>query len=178
MKIPGLITNDKLTWDENTDYICKKAKKKIWILRGMKQSGLNKLQLVDAYQKEVRSLLELAVPVWSSGITLDQSADIKRVQKSALAAILGSEYHSYALKILGLERLSERRKTICKKFIFKNMKSDCPLLTTLSKSYQTRSGQNLVEEFGCRTQKFFSSSLPYLARLYNNEVKKQTNFMV
>ena len=38
----------------------------------MKQSGLNKLQLVDAYQKEVRSLLELAVPVWSSGITLDQ----------------------------------------------------------------------------------------------------------
>ena len=141
----------------------------------MKISGLSQSQLVDAYQKEVRSILELAVPVWSSGITIEQSTQIERVQKSALAAILGSEYQSYgkALKNLGIQRLTVRRESICKKFIVKNMQSSKPLLTPVTKAYNTRSGPNLVEEFSCRTQKFFSSSLPYLARLYNNNVKNQ-----
>ena len=50
----------------------------------MKTSGLNEKELIDAYVKEVRSILELAVPVWHSGISLEQETKIERVQKSAL----------------------------------------------------------------------------------------------
>ena len=67
--------------DHNTDYITEKVRKKIWTLRGMKNSGLTMPQLVDAYIKEVRSILELAVPVWGSGITVEQSLKIERFQK-------------------------------------------------------------------------------------------------
>ena len=46
----------------------------------MKESGLTDSELVDAYKKEVRSLLELAVPVWNSGLTKNQCVQIERVQ--------------------------------------------------------------------------------------------------
>ena len=55
----------------------------------MKLSGLSQSELIDAYKKEVHSLLELAAPVWNSGITQEQVLKIERVQKSSLAAILG-----------------------------------------------------------------------------------------
>ena len=80
--------------DHNTDYITEKVRKKIWILRGMKNSGLTVPQLVDAYIKEVRSILELAVPVWGSGITVEQSLKIM-IPKAALARIDGSKFESY-----------------------------------------------------------------------------------
>ena len=140
----------------------------------MKKSGLTQNQLRDAYIKEVRSLLELAVPVWSSGITLEQTVQIERVQKAALAAIVGPSVINYdhTLKKLNLDRLSTRREQICKKFIRKNMKSDKPLLKSSKKVHNTRSSPNCVDEINCRTQSFFTSSVPYLARLYNRNLKK------
>ena len=55
----------------------------------MKKCGLSLKELVDAYCKEVRSLLELAVPVWHPGITNEQPMKSERIQKSSLSAILG-----------------------------------------------------------------------------------------
>ena len=123
----------------------------------MRKSGLTLNQLKDAYIKEVRSLLELAVPVWSSGLTLEQSVQIERVQKAAVAAIVGPTMESYedALKTLHLERLSTRRDQICNKFIQKNMKSDKPFFKAIQKVYNTRSNPNHVQEVQCRTQSLF-----------------------
>ena len=47
----------------------------------MKKSGFTE-QLVDAYKKEVRSLLELAVPVWNSGLTVEESIQIERCSQN------------------------------------------------------------------------------------------------
>ena len=49
----------------------------------MKLSGLDRSELIDAYKKEVRSILELAIPVWNSGLTLDKVRQFERVQKSS-----------------------------------------------------------------------------------------------
>ena len=173
-KLLGVILSENLKWDKNTDYICKKARSKIFLLRSMKSSGLSLHELIDAYTKEVRSILELAVPVWSSGLTLEQSVIIERVQKSSLSAILGSDYISYdnALKITKLERLSVRRKKICLKFVQKNVQSENSFFSLVSKNYQTRSDSKSVVEFQCRTKSFFESGLPSLARLYNKNLKK------
>ena len=139
----------------------------------MTYSGLILHKLIDAYTKEVRSILELAVPVWSSGLTLEQSVIIERVQKSSLSAILGSDYISYdnALKITKLERLSVRRKRICLKFVQKNVQSENSFFSLVSKNYQTRSDSKSVVEFQCQTKSFFESGLPSLARLYNKNLK-------
>lgn len=66
-----MISNDRI-WSQNTEYICKKAKKKIWLLINMKKGGLNIQQLQDAFKKEIRSILELSVPVWHSSLTFNQ----------------------------------------------------------------------------------------------------------
>ena len=46
-------------------------------------------QRIDVYIKQVRSVMELAVPVWHSSLTLADKVAIERVQKAALQLILG-----------------------------------------------------------------------------------------
>ena len=59
--------------------------------------------MFDVYIKEVRSLLELAVPVWHSGLTKHQSKDIERIQKIAFKIILGPLYETYTQSCIYLE---------------------------------------------------------------------------
>ena len=167
-KLLGVIVTDDLKFQKNTDYICQKAMKKMWLLRRMKQSGFTVSELLDAYCKEVRSILELAVPVWHSSLTLRQSAQIERIQKTALFLILEHNYVNYdiACTITCLEPLNLRREGICLKFITKNLASDSPLLEKHKKHTHTRS-QQIVKEFHCRTKAFQKSALPYLASLVN-----------
>jgi hypothetical protein len=41
-------------------------------------------QMFDVYSKEIRSILEMAVPVWHSGLTRKQSSEIENIQKMAM----------------------------------------------------------------------------------------------
>ena len=63
---------------------------RVWILRRMKQLGVSEATLADYWAKEGRSLLELAVPVWHSGLTIRQTAALERCQRVAVAAISGA----------------------------------------------------------------------------------------
>ena len=77
----GVVITDDLKWKKNTEFIVSKAKRKIWILRRLHHLNLSIFDLYDVYTKEIRSLLEFAVPVWHSGLTRKQSASIEAVQK-------------------------------------------------------------------------------------------------
>ena len=78
------------------------------------------LVMLDVYLKEIRLVVELAVPAWHSWLTVKQSADLERVQRVAVYIILiscisGKCKYSYdmALVILDLEPLSVRRDNLC-----------------------------------------------------------------
>ena len=94
--------------------------------------------------KEVRVHLELAVPVWHSGLTLKLSSDIERVQRVAVKIILDDRPYEQACSSLGLKPLSIRRMPLCERFalktadpksrhtdLFKPKKNIRTLLTTL-----------------------------------------------
>ena len=83
--------SDDLKWKRNNEYICKKAYKKMWTLRRMKVLDIEPYVILDVYIKGIRSVLELAVPAWHTGLTQKQSADIERVQRVAVSIIL-SDY--------------------------------------------------------------------------------------
>ena len=119
----------------NTKYICDKARQKLWLLRRMIQLDLDKHSLFDAYTKEIRSILELAVPVWHSSLTKKQSLEIERIQKVSFKIILGSLYVSYiqACKYFHTQSLEERRTKLCLKVAKKNLKSENCLFTKLEK---------------------------------------------
>ena len=95
-----------------------KANKRLWILRRLKHLGAQHIDLVDIYTKQIRSVLELAVPAWHGGITLAEQIDIERIQKSASHIILGDGYVSYreAVNTLGPETLQCRREKLCLNF--------------------------------------------------------------
>ena len=127
-------------------------------------------QMFDVYTKEIRSILELAVPVWHSGLTNQQTADIESVQRVAMRIILQNKYTNYesACQTFSAQTLSERRTKLCIKFATKNLKSDNSFFTKVGTNVQTRQKNNLVNEFKCNLGRFFKSSLPYLARLLND----------
>ena len=47
---------------------------------------------LDVYEKEICSVLELAVPAWHSGITWKQSGYIERIQKVAVRLLLSIDW--------------------------------------------------------------------------------------
>ena len=74
--------------------------------------GLDSFTLLDYYIKEVRVHLELAVPVWHSGLSQKLSSDIERVQRVAVNIILDNDMIPYdqACVGLGLKPLAIRRQ--------------------------------------------------------------------
>ena len=124
-KLLGVIISNDLKWHKNTSYLCVKARRKLWILKKLLLLDLSVMELYDVYTKEVRSILEYAVPVWHSGITKRQSNQIESVQKLAFRIMLKGSYTSYsaACAFFGTESLERRRQAMCLKFTMKNLNS-------------------------------------------------------
>ena len=62
MKVLGVILTSDLSWKSNTKYITDRGYSKLWLLRRLKIIGANTKELTDVYNKQVRSILEYAVP--------------------------------------------------------------------------------------------------------------------
>ena len=80
--------------------------------------GATKSEMLDIYIKQVRSILELAVPVWHPGLTQLEVRNLERVQKCAFSIILGQQYLNYkqAMTSLGCDSLNDRREKLCQSF--------------------------------------------------------------
>ena len=155
MKLVGVILSEDLKWEKNTLYICKKAMERMWVLRRMKSYHLENEVVLDTYRKEIRSILELAVPLWHGGLTAKQVKDIERVQKTALYIILGENFINYdvACTLLEIEPLSMRRDQLCLKFALKDVKKENSLFSKTQKFVNTRN-KNIVIETKCNTKRF------------------------
>ena len=153
------------------EHICEKARGKLWMLRRMNKLNLDIHQMFDVYIKEVRSVLELAVPVWHPGLTQKQSEDIERIQKVAFKIILHTDYANYhtACKVYEAQTLELRREKLCLNIARKNLKSDKTFFTKITNPVNTRSKKVLVKEFKCNNGRFQKTSLPYMAKLLNNQ---------
>ena len=82
IRVLGLIVRSDLKWSSNTEHITIKGFHRLWELRRLKNLGADKLRLVDVYIKQVRSVLEIAVPAWHPGLTCGDKVDIERVQRA------------------------------------------------------------------------------------------------
>jgi hypothetical protein len=131
IKLVGVMVSDDLRWQKNTQYICQKNMQRMWTLRRMKILNLDEEHILDTYTKEIRSILELAVPVWHSGLTVKQSRDIERVQKTALLIILGEHFVNYEVTctLMEIEHLAMRHEKLCLNFAEKEIKRENSLLT-------------------------------------------------
>ena len=88
-KLLGVTLTSNLTWTAHANDITKRATGKLWVLVRFKTLGESHDHILKVYQTCVRSTMELAAPVYNSGLTQEQSRQIKMVQKKAFAVILG-----------------------------------------------------------------------------------------
>ena len=130
--------------------------------------------IMDVYVKDIRAVLELAVPAWHSGLTIKQAADIERVQRVAVNIILSdcntgiSEFsYNMALVILDLEPLEVRRRQLCHTFGKKALKSrHKDMFSRNTNQHYTRNKVSFSEQ-NSRTKRCFKSPLNYITRLLN-----------
>ena len=125
-KLLGVILRSDLKWHDNSNYICSRGYARLWMIRRLKSLGADLDDMLDVYCKQIRSILELAVPVWQPNLSNHEVKQIERVQKTAFHVILGQDYHDYptALATLGVQSLSERRVTLCLNFARKALKHE------------------------------------------------------
>ena len=166
-----------LCMDLHENDITSRATKKLWVLVRFKSLGGSTDQLVQIYLTRVRSTLEFAAPVFHPGMTHEQSMKVERVQKKAFAIILGNRYHNYesALLELKLERLDQRRLTLCYNFAIKCTKSDkhSTMFPTNPNHRVDRSSSKPYLERLCRTARHYNSPVPFLSRLLNKDPRNK-----
>ena len=158
--------------EKNTDYITSRAYKKLWSIRRLKDKGMNNHDLIDIYNKQVRSTLEFAVPVWNSKLTKQQTKDIERVQKTFLYTLREQDYTHYSesLQFFKMESLATRRQKLCEKFAKKaanHPKHQNWFSLNNQPTRKTRSIKTKYKEPPFNTNRFRDSPIPYLTRLLN-----------
>ena len=171
IKLLGLTIRSDLKWTTNTQIMIAKANKRLWILRRLKNLGAKESDLVEVYVKQIRCVLELAVPAWQSSITKEEKINIERVQKSACHIILGVSYLSYqsALEYLGLDTLETRRVKLTYKFALKTEKHDKFKHWYKPFKYKPNTRHNSSKYCDVRANhsRFSNSPISYLTRILN-----------
>ena len=183
-KLLGIIVRSDMKWYDNTSYICQKGYSRLWMLRRLKGLGANEEEMMDVYVRQVRSVLELAVPVWQPALTQAEVKQIERVQKCAFFIILGENYTHYedAIDVLECESLDNRRIRLCENFVKKCTKSVRYQTwftenTELPPTIPTRESENKIlpkfKPVPTRTDRYQDSPLPYLTGILNRMMTKE-----
>ena len=158
---------------EQVALLTKRASRKIWVMRRMKNLGLDEKTISGFWKAEGRVHLEAASVVWGSGLTAHQAQHLQRVEHRAVAAFSEKmEDPKISCQRLGLEPLDVRRQKLALKFAKRTIKKSRHghIFTKLDNPHEKRG--NVKKEWRepvCRTRRHFKSALPYLTRLLNGE---------
>ena len=173
LRILGVLVQDDLPWSSQINEMVRSASKTTWVLRRMKALGVDHDTLVNFWKSEGRVHLEMACPVWHSGLTLGQARDLDRAQRMAMAAIAGrwEPSHSGQLRHFGLEPLGSRRVKICRTFADRTARDSRHMDLFVPSGARPRKGKlvKTYREPKSRTVTHYNSALPYLTRLLNSD---------
>ncbi|XP_072018247.1 uncharacterized protein [Amphiura filiformis] len=170
VKLLGVMIQNNLCWDEQVDSMYAKANRKLFMLRKLKEASLSPEELLLVYKGYIRPVLEYAAPLWHSGLTHNQVAQLEKIQRRVCKYILGRKYTTYAdsLATLELHSLSERRQNICKEFALKastSVRFSHWFPPSKYHSHMTLRRQPKFDSFRCRTNRFQNSPLPFLTNI-------------
>ena len=183
VKLLGVVINQDLKWDSNTNYLILKANKKMRMLHMAAKFTRNREHLIQIYKTFIRSCLEFSSNVWHSSLTKENREDLERVQKAALKVILRNEYKDYedALKKSGLLSLEERREVIGLRFVKNSLKN-----ANFSKLFPLKEFKHVMDVrnplkyhvIKANTERYRRSTIPFLQRQLNREyLKRKSEFV-
>ena len=180
IKLLGLWITEDLTWNLNTQIMCKKAYMRMSMLGKLKYVGIPKDDLILIYKLFIRSILEYCSVVFHSSLTEQQTNMIERCQKISLKLILSPNYTDYssALRTCSLTSLKIRRETRISDFARKALKhpkhrSMFPLSDDfIANPHNIRHKEKYKVNFA-RTSAYQKSLIPYAQRRLNEEYRNK-----
>ena len=172
MKIVGFILRSDMKTSSNTEYIVKKAYTRMWIVRRLKALGASRKRLIDVLQKQVLSVLQLAVPAWDCLLTAQERTDIERVLRTGLRIIWGEDFVSFdqVLSESKLKTMQQAREKMVQKFVKKSLQHKkfskwfCPRPEA---QIETRSHKSRFKPVPYRTAAFARSAIPTMTTIAN-----------
>ena len=172
-KLLGTIITSNLSWERNTMNLIKGANCAMKLLHSASKLTRKASDLKQIYTMFIRSRLETAVAVWHSGLTMEQSENLERVQKQAMRVIFKKQYSNYqnSLKTLKLDTLEIRRQKLNLKFAKGCLKIDKlrPMfpMNDIQHNMEKRNNEKFKVNHA-RTERYKNSTIPYLQRLLNS----------
>ena len=82
-RLLGVILDDRLSWQANTNFIIQKAYKRMSLLHRLYEFAVPVQELIEIYILYIRSVLESSAVVWNSSLTRGQDLEFERVKKVA-----------------------------------------------------------------------------------------------
>ena len=163
MKILGFNFSQLPTIEFHLQYMFKKFRKRLWLLRNLKKARADSKDLVDCYCCFLRSVLDYCTNVYHPMLSQGQTDTLEKLQYSALKIIFGYDTDKEnLLKLSGLSTLQERRKKLFEAFCLKNYKNE--------RFKQTWFEERDFEGADLRKQKIIVEKFARTSRLYNSPV--------
>ena len=149
------------------------------MLTKLKYVGVSVEDLIVIYVLFIRSVTEYCSVAFHSSLTVEQTTDIERVQKTCLKIILADNYVDYeaALEMTGLQTLVERREKRCLDFSLKCIEHPVnnrmfPVNKNVDNVQKVRN-RELFEVNFCRTESYKKSAIPHCQRKLNEHFSKK-----
>ena len=125
LKILGFHFGEQPGVEPQVKKIIEKFRKRAWIIRNLKRSGLPREDLLFFYKTLVRPVLDFCAATYHSMLTVTQSGRLEKLQCSILKLICGyDQSYEDILKKYDIPALSERRQHLVDKFALKAAKSE------------------------------------------------------
>ena len=173
-KLLGIIIQDNLKWEKNTEFLVKKANTRMEMLRRSKSFNASEEDLKIIYVTFIRSILEQSCTVWHSSLNSENREDLERVQKNALKIILGNKYKHYthALNYMNIESLEDRRDLLCSRFANNYLKHEKTKamfpLNNKTRIMETRTKEKFKVN-PANTERLKKSAVIFMQKMLNKE---------
>ena len=146
----------------------------------LKFIGISIEDILEIYVLFIRSITEYCTDAYHSSLTVSQTTDLERIQKTCLKIILGDNYVSYpaTLEMTGLESLYDRRETRCLNCALKSLKHPIqskifpPNRNLNNINTEVRNKEQFQVNFA-QTQQYKRCAIPYCQRLLNDHFNKK-----
>jgi hypothetical protein len=147
-----------------------KVRRRYWVIRHLKQHGLNCQELVKVYCSVLRSVIEYASVVYGPMLTGTQEEELEKLQSQSLKIVFGfDKSYRTVLELSGLETLGERRRAASLRFARKCLTSQYSHWFPLNEATrQTRHKKMFREDFA-RCERLKNSPIYRMRRLLNEE---------
>ena len=178
----GIFLSSSLDWSRQIHEMCLKANKKLSILKSIKYSNRQTLDVL--YKLTVRSVIDCALPLFYNSLKHTEKVRIDNIQYRAAKIVTGA-YHLTSQqrlnKDLGWETIQCRSNILGLNIFHKiHMKETRPLIWScmpkkdLDRIHFLRSKCGYLP-FSSKNAKFSNSFFPYFSKLWNTLDKKYTN---